>query len=142
MTSTDTSRKIKAAFEQLMLDRAELTDGALTIANICAEAGVSRASYYRSPQAAEIKQILDAPATRRPEIDQLREEVKRLKHTELKLRSEHAAETRRLRDTLTTYANQIQVLALHVTHLENDNRLLREHLAGTGDNVTALDTRR
>jgi N-acetylglucosamine-6-phosphate deacetylase len=140
--STDTNRNIKAAFERLMLGRAEITDGALTIANICAEAGASRASYYRSPQAAEIKRILDAPATLRPEIDQLREEVKHLKHTELKLRSEHAAETRRLRDTLATYANQIQVLALHVSHLENDNRLLREHLAGTGDNVTALDTRR
>jgi hypothetical protein len=140
--STDTNLKIKTAFERLMLGHAEITDGALTIANICTEAGVSRASYYRSPQAAEIKRILDAPATRRPEIDQLREEVKHLKHTEHTLRSDHAAETRRLRDTRATYANQIQVLALHVTHLENDNRLLREHLAGTDNNVSALDTRR
>ena len=42
-------RKINEAFERLTRGRPEITDGALTVSNICTEAGVSRASYYRSP---------------------------------------------------------------------------------------------
>ena len=140
--STDTNHKIKQAFERLMLGRPEITDGTLTISNICAEAEVSRASYYRSPQAAEIKQVLNTPQTKRPEIEELREEVRVLKTTERRLRSEHATETRQLRDDLKTYANQIQALALHTAHLENDNQRLREHLEDDRDNITPLDTRR
>ena len=140
--STDNNHKIKQAFERLLLGRPEITDGAVTVSNICAEAGVSRASYYRSPQAAEIKQVLDAPQTKRPEVEELREEVRRLKTTERRLRSEHATETRQLRDDLKTYANQIQALALHAAHLENDNHRLRSHLAGDSDNITPLDTHR
>lgn len=140
--STDTNHKIKQAFERLMLGRPEITDGTLTISNICAEAGVSRASYYRSPQAAEIKQVLHAPQTKRPEIEELRGEVRHLKSTERRLRSEHATETRQLRDTLKTYANQIQVLALHAAHIENDNQRLRGHLDNESGNITPLDTRR
>jgi septal ring factor EnvC (AmiA/AmiB activator) len=140
--STDTNHKIKQAFERLMLGRPETTDGAVTVSNICAEAGVSRASYYRSPHATEIKQVLDAPQTKRPEVEQLREEVRRLKSTERRLRSEHATETRQLRDTLKTYANQIQALALHAAHCENDNQRLRRHIEDDSDNITPLDTRR
>ena len=140
--STDTNHKIKQAFERLMLGRPEITDGAMTVSNICAEAGVSRASYYRSPHAAEIKQVLDAPQIKRPEIEQLREDVRHLKSTERRLRSEHATETRQLRDALKTYANQIQALALHAAHLENDNQRLRRHLEDDSDNITPLDTRR
>lgn len=140
--STDNNHKIKQAFERLLLGRPEITDGAVTVSNICAEAGVSRASYYRSPQAAEIKQVLDAPQTKRPEVEELREEVRHLKTTERRLRSEHATQTRQLRDDLKTYANQIQALALHAAHLENDNHRLRSHLDDDSDNVTPLDTHR
>jgi len=103
---------------------------------------VSRASYYRSPHAAQIKQILDTPQTKRPEIEELREEIRHLKTTERRLRTEHATETRQLRDSLKTYANQIQALALHTAHLENDNQRLRSHLAGDSNNITPLDTHR
>ena len=48
----------------------------------------------------------------------------------------------RLRDSLKTYANQIQALALHTAHLENDNQRLRSHLAGDSNNITPLDTHR
>jgi hypothetical protein len=37
-----------------------VTDGASIIGNLGAEAGISRASYYRSPAAAVIKEALDA----------------------------------------------------------------------------------
>ncbi|HZJ07309.1 MAG TPA: hypothetical protein VFD59_17840 [Nocardioidaceae bacterium] len=140
--NTDTNRKIKKAFERLMLGRPEITDGALTISNICAEAGVSRASYYRSPHAVEIKEVLDAPQTKRPEIEELRKEIRHLKNTERRLRSENATETRQLKVTLRTYANQIQALALHAAHLENDNQQLRAHLENPSGKITPIDTRR
>jgi DNA repair exonuclease SbcCD ATPase subunit len=140
--TTDTDRKIKQGFERLILGRPEITDGALTISNICTEAGVSRASYYRSPHAAEIKQLLDAPQTKRPEIEDLRDEIRQFKRTERRLRSEHAAEIREVRDTLKTYANQIQALVLRAAQLEDDNQRLQQRLERTGDNITPLNDRR
>lgn len=102
MTS-DTDSKIQHAFERLMLGRPEITDGTLTVSNICTEAGVSRASYYRSPQAALIKKLLDTPKTQRPETEDLRAQVKQLAKTERQLRTEHAAQVRELRATIKTY---------------------------------------
>lgn len=136
--TTDTDRKITEAFERLILGHPEITNGALTVSNICAEAGVSRASYYRSPHAAEIKRRLDAPQTPRPEIENLRQQVKQLKKTEQALRSEHAAQVRELKHTVKTYANQIQALALRAAQLEDDNQRPER----IGDNVTSLNTRR
>lgn len=135
--TTDTDRKITEAFERLLLGRPEITNGAVTVSNICAEAGISRASYYRSPQAAEIKRRLDAPQTPRPEIENLREQVKQLKKTERGLRSEHAGQIRELKHTVKTYANQIQALALRAAQLEDDN----QRLEGVGGNVTSLNSR-
>ncbi|MGW3660886.1 hypothetical protein ACWD6R_36890 [Streptomyces sp. NPDC005151] len=69
---TDTDRAIMRAFEQLMDGRPEISDGSVTVVNIAAETGISRASYYRSPVAAAVKEIQAAPATKRPEIDELK----------------------------------------------------------------------
>jgi hypothetical protein len=41
-----------------------------------------------------------------------------------------------------TYANQIQILALRVNQLEDDNQQLQRRLHTTGDNVTTLQVRR
>ncbi|WP_127355158.1 hypothetical protein [Actinacidiphila soli] len=103
---TDIDRSLMEAFERLMHGLPELTDGEITIVNLCTEAGVSRASFYRSPLAQAVKEILDAPQTRRPEPEELRAEVSRLKKAERELRSEHAAEIRELKDTLATYATR------------------------------------
>ena len=83
---TDIDRRLVAAFERLTLGRPELTDGRIIVANICVEAGVSRASYYRSPVAAAVKEVLDAPQVPRPEIEELRAQVKQLKTAERTLR--------------------------------------------------------
>jgi hypothetical protein len=136
--TTDTDSNIHDAFERLMLGRAEITDGTLTVSNICTEAGVSRVSYYRSPQAAAIKELLDAPRTQRPEVDDLRTQVKQLTRTERQLRAEHAGEVRDLRETVRTYANQIRVLALHADQLKRESEQLRNDLARPGGNVTPL----
>ncbi|MGW2822281.1 hypothetical protein ACWC24_14915 [Streptomyces sp. NPDC001443] len=126
---TDTDQRIMRAFEQLMLGRPEITDGRTSAVNIAAEAGVSRASYYRSPVAAVIKGILGSPETRRPESDELRQEIARLKQSERELRREKGAEVRELRATVAAYANQIQVLALRNAELEADARRLQAQAA-------------
>ncbi|MEV8568165.1 hypothetical protein AB0436_21740 [Streptomyces sp. NPDC051322] len=127
---TDIDQRITRAFEQLMLGRPEITDGRTSAVNIAAEAGVSRASYYRSPVAAVIKGILSSPEARRPESDELRQEVARLKQSERELRREKGAEIRELRATVAAYANQIQILALRNAELESDARRLHAQLAG------------
>ncbi|MFE4337294.1 hypothetical protein ACFRQM_50815 [Streptomyces sp. NPDC056831] len=135
---TDLDRSLMEAFERLMHGVPEITDGTVTVVNICTEAGVSRASYYRSPVAAAVKEILEAPEIRRPEPDELRAEVARLRKLERALRSQHAGELRELRDAVTIYANQIQVLALAKAELEEDNRRLRQELETGAGRVVAL----
>ncbi|MFJ2604449.1 hypothetical protein ACIO13_05575 [Streptomyces sp. NPDC087425] len=125
---TDIDRRIMRAFEELMEGRPQTTDGSLTVVNIAAEAGVGRASYYRSPVAAAIKEILAAPEARRPEVDELKAEITRLRKTERDLRKEKAAELRELQVTVATYANQIQALALRNAELEEDARKLRSQV--------------
>lgn len=124
----DIDQRIMRAFEQLMLGRPEITDGRTSAVNISAEAGVSRASYYRSPVAAVIKGILSTPEAKRPESDELRQEIARLKQSEHELRRAKGAEIRELRATVGAYANQIQVLALRNAELEADAHRLRAQL--------------
>ncbi|MGH3285127.1 MAG: hypothetical protein ACRDPD_10675 [Streptosporangiaceae bacterium] len=135
---TETDRKINEAFERLLAGHPEITDGKLTVSNICVEAGISRASYYRSSQAAAIKRRLDTPRAARPELEDLRDQVSQHKKTERALRSQHAAQIRDLRHTIKTYANQIQALALRVAQLEHGNQPTDR----VGGNVTPLSTRR
>ncbi|MEV0484505.1 hypothetical protein AB0I69_28320 [Streptomyces sp. NPDC050508] len=135
---TDIDRALVEAFEGLMHGLPELTDGKITVVNVCTEAGVSRASYYRSPVAQAVKEILETPQTRRPEPEELRAEVSRLKKAERELRTDHAAEVRELKDTVATYANQIQVLTLRNAELETQNARLLERLRQSGDNVAVL----
>lgn len=126
---SDIDRRIMRAFEQLMLGRPEITDGRTSAVNISAEAGVSRASYYRSPVSAAIKEVLGAPQAERPEAEQLRQETARLKKAVQELRSEKAAEIRELRSTVAAYANQIQILALRNAQLEADATRLQAQVA-------------
>jgi hypothetical protein len=142
MTSPDIDHKIQAALQRLTCGRPEVTDGQLTISGLCAEAGVSRASFYRSPQAEQIKKLISDPVSPRPETEELRAEVKKLKNTEKTLRGQHAGQVRELREQVKTYANQIQVLALRLAQLDEDNQRPHSRLERAGDNVTALPARR
>ncbi|MER5904929.1 hypothetical protein ABT150_33390 [Streptomyces mirabilis] len=135
---TDIDRALTEAFERLMHGLPELTDGKITVVNLCTEAGASCASSYRSPVAQAVKGILEAPQTRRPGPQELRAEVSRLKKAERELRSEHAAEIRELKGTVAAYANQIQVLALRNAELETQNARLLERLRHSGDDVAVL----
>ena len=104
----------------------------------CSEAGISRASYYRSPTAPIIKSLLTTPATVRPELDELREQVKRLRQAERVLRREHAGQLRELKDTNATYANHIQLLTLANAELRAENHQLQQQVDGNSD-VRVLD---
>ncbi|MFE7777638.1 hypothetical protein ACFU5O_27815 [Streptomyces sp. NPDC057445] len=92
---TDIDQALMDAFERLTHDLSETTDGKVTIVNVCTEADVSRASYY-SPVAQAVKETLETPQTRRPEPEELRAEVSRLKKAERELRREHASAVREL----------------------------------------------
>ncbi|OKI26631.1 hypothetical protein A6A28_16810 [Streptomyces sp. CB03578] len=126
------------AFERLMHGLSETTDGKITVVNVCTEAGVSRASYYRSPVAQAVKEILEAPQTRRPEPEELRAKVSLLKKAERELRRQHASEVRELKDTLAAYANQIQVLTLRNAELEAQNTRLLQRPRQSGENIAVL----
>lgn len=132
---TDRDRLIMRAFERLLDGQPEITDGSVTVMNIAAEAGVSRASYYRSPVAAAVKEILAIPEVKRPEVDEFKTEVTRLRKEMRTLRADRAAEIRELKDTVATYANQIQVLTLLNEELVGDARKLRTQLAEHSDGV-------
>jgi FtsZ-binding cell division protein ZapB len=132
--------KIQAAYDTLTAGRPAVTDGQLTVSGICAEAGISRASFYRSPLATRIRADLADPAsTRRPEAEQLRVKVRELTAADKELRSKHAAEIRDLRATVRTYANQIQLLTLRISQLEDGNKQLTARLQQAGDNITPLN---
>ncbi|MEV7108733.1 hypothetical protein [Streptomyces atroolivaceus] len=139
---SDTDQAIMRAFERLMDGRPEISDGSVTVVNIAAEAGTSRASYYRSPVAAAIKEILAAPTTERPEIDELRTETAQLRKELRKLRRQKAEETSELRQMVATYANHIQVLTLKNKELEGETAALRGQIEeATGGTVRLIRPR-
>jgi hypothetical protein len=53
---------------------------------LCREAGISRATYYRSPLAKIITGLLKTPDVRRPQTDVLIADIARLKKAERTLR--------------------------------------------------------
>jgi hypothetical protein len=124
MTGMPIDDKLQTALQRLLAGRPERSDGKLTVKNLCAEAEVSRASFYRSPRAADIQQTLTDPPGHLPEAEELRRQVKQLKAAGKQLRSQHATEVRDLRDQAKTYANQIQVLTLRLAQLADDNTRL------------------
>jgi DNA anti-recombination protein RmuC len=138
---SELDRRLITAFGRLAQGQAAVTDGALTVTNLCAEAGVSRASYYRSPVAASVKELLASPSTHRPEVDRLRDEVRQLRKDGKELRRRHAEQVRELKATIAAYANQIQVLALASANLQTDNQRLLAQLARSEPEVIPLTDR-
>lgn len=130
---SELDQRLIDAFDRLASGQSAVTDGALTVTNLCLEAEISRASYYRSPVAGAVKDILASGQLVRPEVDQLRERVKELRRADAMLRREHAAEIRDLKATVATYANQIQALTLRNAELEATNARLRDAPGTTGE---------
>ena len=105
---------VQQALTRLLAGQPTVTDGELTVSNLCREAGVGRDSFYRSPP--EFKDAVVAAQANReaqqPELVALREEITALKRERKQTASDHAATVRELEETIRVYANQIQVLAL------------------------------
>jgi len=131
--------RVQAAFNRLMAGHPELSDGRLTVTNVCLEAAVSRASFYRCGCAAEIrKALLDPGSMPQPDAEETRSQTRALQLAATALRALHATEVRELRATVAAYANQIQLLALRAEQLDADNQRLLHRLPVVGDNITRL----
>ncbi|MET8805841.1 hypothetical protein [Streptomyces sp. NPDC004546] len=126
------------AFERIMSGSPEHTNGIFTATALCIEAGISRATYYRSPLAKTITGLLQAPDTPRSQDDTLTTEITRLKRADRALRSQHAAEQREMRATIAAYANSIQALSLRNAELEAENAALREHVGQADGSLASL----
>ncbi|MFJ2264436.1 hypothetical protein ACIOKD_40205 [Streptomyces sp. NPDC087844] len=133
-----TDQAIVHAFERILAGQPENTGGTLTVTTLCTEAGISRATYYRSPLAKIITVLLREPDAPRPQTDTLTGEITRLKGAERALRSRHAAEREELRATIDAYAQHIQALTLRLTELEDANGVLRRQIQQPDSTVTRL----
>lgn len=127
-----TDQAVVHAFERIVTGNPEHAGGALTVSTLCTEAGISRATYYRSPLAKIITGLLRTPDAPRPQTDTLTADIARLKKEDRTLRSRHAAEQREARATIAAYANHIQVLSLRNGELEAENATPREALSQGG----------
>ncbi|MGW2089319.1 hypothetical protein [Streptomyces sp. NPDC001880] len=136
-----TDQAVLHAFERIVTGTPEHTSGALTVSTLCTEAGISRATYYRSPLAKVITGLLRTPDAPRPQTDTLTADIARLKKADRTLRSQHAAEQREARATIAAYANHIQALSLRNAELEAENDTLREALR-QGGTVASLPVTR
>ena len=140
MTRVATQVRLEQALTRLLAGQPTVTDGELTVSHLCREAGVGRDSFYRSPP--EFKDAVVAAQANReaqqPELVALREEITALKRERKQTASDHAATVRELEEMIRVYANQIQVLALRNSELEDQIR----HLAHHDPDVISLHTRR
>jgi len=141
MTSSETQQRLEEALTRLLTGQPARTDGRLTVANLCLEAGVGRDSFYRSPTIrARFTESRANHEAHEPELIRLREQLKTQQSAARTAARCHAENIRALQQTTTSYANQIQTLALHAAELAQENERLRIHLAHRRT-VRALPTR-
>jgi AcrR family transcriptional regulator len=132
VTATDDA--LRQAAQRLLSGTPLHSDGALTIQNLAKEAGVARASAYRSPILDEFRQAVANHDAREPTLTALRHETGVLKAELRLLRARHDAEVKVLRRDVNGLLQLVQALTI-----ERDT-LLRQ-LAQNGS-ITNLDSRR
>ena len=101
---------LRAAMARLLDGRPERTDGALTVANLAREAGVSRATANRAVDVLAEFRAAEA-RHRRATPRALKERIRAL---EAELRAVRGAEIAELRGLARTLAQHIQVLTLQI----------------------------
>lgn len=139
MTRGTTQDRLDQALTRLLAGQPSVTDGELTVTNLCREAGVGRDSYYRTPAAvARFTAARDSAATPGTELARLRDQVSVLKSEITDLKRGHAAQMNELEDQVKTYAGQIQVLALASHELQQDNRHLRDQIERAAAGISQL----
>ena len=132
MTATDDA--LREAASRLLSGAPLHSDGALTVQDLAAEAGVSRASAYRSPVLVEFRQCMANQEAQAPATSSLQEEGRGLRAELKELRSRHAAETASLRAEADGLLQLVQVLTV-------EREALRRQLA-QGGTVSDLGARR
>lgn len=143
MTRASTQARLDQALTRLLAGQPTTTDGALTVSNLCREAGVGRDSYYRSPQTFR-DTVAAAQANRQiyqPELVALREEIAKLKREQKQTARDQAATVRELEERIRVYANQIQVLALRNAELQGQLQQLHHRLVDTDPDVVPFRDR-
>lgn len=139
MTRASTQDRLDQALTRLLAGQPAVTDGELTVTNLCREAGVGRDSYYRTPAAvARFTAARESAATPETELARLREQVAALKRETTDLKRDHAAHIGELEGQVKTYAGQIQVLALANQQLRQDNQQLRDRIEPIRPSVSQL----
>jgi hypothetical protein len=124
-TGSKSEAALRAAMARLLDGRPERTDGALTVANLAREAGVSRATANRAAdllaefRAAEARHRRSSPQALKQRIRTLEAELRAVRGAEL-------AELRRLNRTL---AQHIQMLTLQVAERDAVITRLQDELA-------------
>lgn len=113
-----TMQKLLDAIDRLFAGQPTRSDGSLTMSTLAVEAGVSRGTLYRHPEAgreferrlAERQLQSDLPETMREQVRALRVEL-------AAVRAERWEELVELRETVKVYANRIQRLTLEAEEL-------------------------
>jgi uncharacterized membrane-anchored protein YhcB (DUF1043 family) len=130
MTTSETQQRLDEALTRLLTGQPARTDGRLTVANLCLEAGVGRDSFYRSPAIrARFTQSRANHEGHQPELIRLREQLRTQQAETGTAARRYAEAVRLLEQTITSYANQIQTLALRAAELADENEQLRNQLA-------------
>ncbi len=120
MTVTDDA--LRHAARRLLDGTSLRTDGALTVQNLAREAGVSRATAYRSPVLGEFRDAIANHDADQPSVTPLRNQIRELNAELAETRRRHAQETGELRADRNQLLQLVQVLTL-----ERDNLLRHPH---------------
>jgi cell division protein FtsB len=143
VTRAATSERLNQALTRLLAGKPSVTDGELTVSNLCREAGVGRDSYYRTPAAvARFTAARTTAATPGTELSQLRDRAAALAREVKDGKRGHAAQVSELEDQVKTYAGQIQVLALANQELKEENQRLRSRIERATPGVSQLHPHR
>lgn len=124
-TGPKSEAALRAAMARLLDGRPERTDGALTVANLAREAGVSRATANRAADLLAEFRAAEAPQ-RRSSPHALKQRIRSL---EAELRAVRGAEMAELRTLTRTLAQHIQILTLQVAERDAAIMRLQDELA-------------
>ena len=139
MTRAATHERLDQALTRLLAGQPSVTDGELTVSNLCREAGVGRDSYYRTPAVvARFTTARTTAGTPGTELAQLRDRGATLARELKDGKRDHAAQIAELEDQVKTYAGQIQVLALANQELKEENQRLRNQAGHAAPGVSQL----
>jgi len=136
-TGSKSEAALRAAMARLLDGRPERTDGALTVANLAREAGVSRATANRAADLLAEFRAAEA-CHRRSSPQALKQRIRTL---EAELRAVRGVEMAELRTLTRTLAQHIQMLTLQVADRDAVITRLQDELAQSRE-ATIIPLRR